>query len=85
MDFFRSNFPFHSGRNQHECRPLPYNSKECGWSAGGCVVPSMPDCRTDYPSTIGDGICDIADENGPQSSTYSNGYPYSNHDDECAG
>lgn len=36
-----------------------YNTEECGWDGGDCLVPDYPDCRgLDQPSKIGDGYCD---------------------------
>ena len=40
----------------------PYNTAECGWDGGDCVVDGYPDCHVD-PDWIGDGYCDGEDYN----------------------
>jgi hypothetical protein len=39
-----------------ECDP-EFNTLECGWDTGDCVVPNYPDCHVDRPERIGDGRC----------------------------
>eukprot|EP00979_Chaetoceros_neogracilis_P008756 scaffold1962_cov203-Chaetoceros_neogracile.AAC.1 len=34
-----------------------FNTEECGWDMGDCVVPDYPDCRVDDPGWIGNGHC----------------------------
>eukprot|EP00979_Chaetoceros_neogracilis_P008444 scaffold1878_cov149-Chaetoceros_neogracile.AAC.3 len=36
---------------------LEFNTEECGWDMGDCVLPNYPDCRVDVPGSIGDGRC----------------------------
>eukprot|EP00562_Extubocellulus_spinifer_P015332 CAMPEP_0178575986 /NCGR_PEP_ID=MMETSP0697-20121206/20205_1 /TAXON_ID=265572 /ORGANISM="Extubocellulus spinifer, Strain CCMP396" /LENGTH=60 /DNA_ID=CAMNT_0020211131 /DNA_START=27 /DNA_END=206 /DNA_ORIENTATION=- len=40
-----------------------YNTEECGWDGGDCVVEGYPDCHVDNPSLIADGECDEGDYN----------------------
>ena len=40
----------------------PYNTAECGWDGGDCVVAGYPDCHVN-PDWLGDGECDGADYN----------------------
>lgn len=35
-----------------------YNSAECGWDGGDCVVDGYPDCHVASPGRVGDGQCD---------------------------
>lgn len=34
-----------------------YNTAECGYDLGDCLISDYPDCHVTHPSQIGDGIC----------------------------
>ena len=34
-----------------------YNTIQCGWDGGDCLIESYPDCHVRNPSKLGDGIC----------------------------
>ena len=36
----------------------PFNTEECGWDGGDCVVKDYPKCKGVDPNWIGDGRCD---------------------------
>jgi hypothetical protein len=44
------------------CDGGDYNTLECGWDGGDCVVKDYPECHVDKPDWIGDGICDTYGE-----------------------
>ena len=43
-----------------------FNTEECGWDGGDCIISEYPDCHVDYPTSIGNGVCDV-DYNGAKS------------------
>eukprot|EP00979_Chaetoceros_neogracilis_P015686 scaffold6385_cov207-Chaetoceros_neogracile.AAC.2 len=51
-----ADFPRYIGNG--DCDVGVYDTAECGFDGGDCVVPNYPDCRVDRPSNIGDGRCD---------------------------
>eukprot|EP00979_Chaetoceros_neogracilis_P005577 scaffold1017_cov147-Chaetoceros_neogracile.AAC.1 len=63
-DNLRSNYPnctALANRNVYklgnfECN-WEFNTEECGWDMGDCVVPNYPDCHDVYPRFVGDGYC----------------------------
>ena len=42
------------------CNTEEYNTAECGWDGGDCLIEKYPNCkgRMVVPSRIGDGWCD---------------------------
>eukprot|EP00957_Ditylum_brightwellii_P163914 12479195-Ditylum_brightwellii.AAC.1 len=43
-----------------------FNTKECKWDGGDCLIADYPDCHVEYPSYIGNGRCDGAEYNTEQ-------------------
>jgi hypothetical protein len=41
---------------------MEYNTEECGWDGGDCVVEGYPDCHVDDPSEIGNGECETFED-----------------------
>jgi hypothetical protein len=39
------------------CDGAEYNTVECGWDGGDCIVEGYPDCHIDEPNLLGDGRC----------------------------
>ncbi|GFH44385.1 hypothetical protein CTEN210_00859 [Chaetoceros tenuissimus] len=35
-----------------------YNTIQCGWDGGDCLIETYPDCYVHNPSKLGDGTCD---------------------------
>jgi len=40
-----------------------YNTAECGWDGGDCLIDGYPDCHVKYPRLIGNGSCSGAEYN----------------------
>ena len=40
------------------CNGGDYNTLECGWDGGACLIEDYPSCHVDFPSNIGNGYCD---------------------------
>ena len=51
-------YNLHSWIGNGICSGGEYNTEECEWDGGDCVVPGYPNCHVDDPSYIGDGYCD---------------------------
>jgi hypothetical protein len=45
------------------CDTPEYNTAECGWDGGDCVLKDYPKCHADDPKWIGNGYCDGGDHN----------------------